>query len=240
MGMPITVEVVDDIAKRDFESVFTYFTRVDKKYSTYKTTSEISKINDGLPRSEWSQEMQLVIDLCEQTKKLTDGYFDIDHNGKLDPSGLVKGWAINNAAKVLSDKGIKNFYIEAGGDIQVHGANADTKPWAVGIRNPFNIEEIIKVINLTDVGIATSGTYIRGQHIYNPRDNHHEANSVRSLTVIGPNIYEADRYATAAFAMGKEGIAFIESTPNLEGYMVDANKIATYTSGFERYVAPNV
>ena len=239
MGMPITVEVVDDITSQDFESVFTYFKRVDNRYSTYKVTSEISKINNGLPRREWSQEMKQVLGLCEQTKQLTNGYFDISHNGKLDPSGLVKGWAINNAAKLLSDKGIKNFYIEAGGDVQVQGTNADAQLWAVGIRNPFNIEEIIKVVKLTDVGIATSGTYIRGQHIYNPRADHHEINSVKSLTVVGPNIYEADRYATAAFAMGKKGIAFIEATLSLEGYMVDENKIATYTSGFERYVAPN-
>ena len=236
MGMPITVEVVEKVAGSDIESVFAYFRSVDKRYSTYKASSEISKINAGLPRNKWSREMKAVLELCEQTKELTNGYFDISHDGKLDPSGLVKGWAINNAANLLLDKGVKNFYIEAGGDIQAHGTNADNQPWAVGLRNPFNIEEIIKVIRLTTEGVATSGAYIRGQHIYNPHNNHREAGFVKSLTVIGPNVYEADRYATAAFAMGQDGIAFIESTPGLEGYVVDANKLATYTSGFERYV----
>ena len=58
------------------------------------------------------------------------------------------------------------------------------------------------------------------------------------LTVIGPDILEADRFATAAFAMGRPGIGFIEERPELEGYMVDAGGRATFTSGFEDYCAP--
>jgi len=133
MGMPITVEVVAARAKADIAAVFAYFKSVDEKYSTYKATSEISQINDGLPKTQWSQEMTTVLDLCQQTKRLTNGYFDIKHDGKLDPSGLVKGWAINNAASLLRDKGVQNFYIEAGGDIQVQGNTAAHQPWAVGI-----------------------------------------------------------------------------------------------------------
>ncbi len=60
---------------------------------------------------------------------------------------------------------------------------------------------------------------------------------VKSLTVIGPDIYEADRFATAAFAMGRGGIDFIESLEGFEGYMIDASKTATFTSGFGRYAA---
>jgi thiamine biosynthesis lipoprotein len=237
MGMPITVEIVGSATDSDIKSVFEYFKSVDERFSTYKTTSEISKINKGLPKSEWSQETKAVLDLCEETKKLTKGYFDIYRKGKLDPSGLVKGWAIYNAAQLLLGSGLKNFYIEAGGDIQAQGVNAEGEPWAVGIRNPFNIVEIIKAVRLTNQGLATSGTYIRGQHIYNPHHSDQEISEIKSLTVIGPNVYEADRYATAAFAMGRTGIEFIENTAGLEGYMVDADKIATYTSGFERYVS---
>jgi len=179
--------------------------------------------------------MKTVLDLCEQTRLATRGYFNISHNGKRDPSGLVKGWAIANAAKMLKELKVKDFYIEAGGDIQVSGQVADRKPWTVGIRNPFNLNEIIKTISLSTEGIATSGTYIRGQHIYNPFNLGHPIDTVKSLTIIAPNIYDADRFATAAFAMGQEGINFIETTPQLEGYMVTDNKMATYTSGFERY-----
>jgi thiamine biosynthesis lipoprotein len=240
MGMPITVEVVGETSGESIENVFKYFSRVDDRFSTYKPTSEISKINNGLPSSKWSSEMKIVLDLCDQTKKLTSGYFDILSHGKLDPSGLVKGWAVNNAAQKLIDSGTRNFYIEAGGDIQVNGLNAHNQPWVIGIRNPFNIEEIVKVVQLKNQGMATSGTYIRGQHIYNPHMRGQEITDINSLTVIGPNVYEADRYATAAFAMGFNGIAFIDEIPGLEGYMIDSNKTATYTRGFESYEVPNV
>lgn len=236
MGMPITVEVVDSDSTLLLADVFGFFRGVDKRYSTYKATSEISRINRGLPRAEWSTEMRKILYLCDLTKQQTDGYFDIEHNSKLDPSGLVKGWAIWEAAKRLRKHGAQNFYIEAGGDIQTNGRNAEQQPWTVGIRNPFNRDEIIKVLRAENKGIATSGTYIRGEHIYNPHQPDTPPTAVQSLTVIGRNIYEADRFATAAFAMGKEGIDFIERTDGLEGYMVDDKGIATLTSRFQEYV----
>jgi len=236
MGMPITVEIVDPKGIKYFDIVFAYFREIDNRYSTYKNDSEISQINTGLQKSKWSVEMKTVLGLCEQTRKDTNGYFNIEHNGKRDPSGLVKGWAINNAAGMLREKKITNFYIEAGGDVQVNGKGPKHQSWTVGLRNPFNSEEIIKTIEVSTEGVATSGTYIRGQHIYNPFHPDSPIEQVKSLTIIGPNIYEADRFATAAFAMGLEGINFINTIQGLEGYMVTDNKIATYTSGFERYV----
>ncbi|HSW74585.1 MAG TPA: FAD:protein FMN transferase [Candidatus Saccharimonadales bacterium] len=235
MGMPITVEVVDSEDPRLLADVFGFFRNVDSRYSTYKVDSEISRINNGLPEAEWTTEMHSVLHLCDITKQQTNGYFDIGHNGKLDPSGLVKGWAIWQAAKRLHKHGVQNFYIEAGGDIQTSGKNARQQPWTVGIRNPFNRDEIIKVLRVKNKGVATSGTYIRGQHIYNPHQPDAPLTEVQSLTVVGENIYEADRFATAAFAMGKDGIHFIERKDGLEGYMVDGRGIATFTSGFQEY-----
>lgn len=236
MGMPITVEATHGAAAADLAAVFAYFTEIDDRYSTYKADSEISRVNKGLPSERWSAEMKRVLKLCEETKRQTDGYFDISRSGKLDPSGLVKGWSIHNAAGILGKRGIKNFYIEAGGDIQTSGLNAEGRPWRVGIRNPFNVDEIVKVVQLSGAAIATSGTYIRGEHIYNPHDSYKPATAIASLSVIGPNIYDADRFATAAFAMGEQGIRFVESLRDLEGYMIDTKGLATMTSGFERYV----
>lgn len=239
MGMPITVEIVDDLKSDVFKEVFDYFRYIDHKYSTYKSTSEISKINKGLDREHWSAEMKKVLDLCEQTKRLTNGYFNVSQNGKIDPSGLVKGWAINNAANILRRKKLKNFYIEAGGDIQVSGHHKDGNKWLVGIRNPFDVNHIVKVLRVSDEGVATSGLYIRGDHIYNPLSPKDKPEKVQSLTVIAKNIFEADRFATAAFAMDTKGIAFIESVPGLEAYMINNEGIATFTSGFSKYVVKN-
>lgn len=236
MDMPITVEIVDkSVTENIFDKVFEYLKTVDDKFSTYKKNSEISLINAGIVKKKnFSQDMKEVFQLSQQTKKETDGFFDIYRRGKYDPSGIVKGWAIYNASLIIKRHGFKNFYVDAGGDIQVSGRNKNNDAWKIGIKNPFNQDEIVQVVYILDEGLATSGTYIRGNHIYNPKDNRKE-NDIISLTVIGPNVYEADRFATAAFAMGKNGILFLERLPGFEGYMIDKSGIATYTSKFKNY-----
>ena len=237
MGMPVVVQVIDKNAKEeDVSEVFSYFHYIDNKFSTYKKNSEISQINRGeLNELNYSNEMRKILSLCQKTKQETNGFFEINNNGVLDPSGIVKGYAINNGANILVQKGYKNIYVEIAGDIQVFGNNGKDNFWKIGIQNPFNLEEIIKVVKLKDRGIATSGTYIRGSHIINPKKKK-PAEDIVSITVIGPNVYEADRFATAAFAMGKKGIRFIEGLKGFEGYMIQKDKTAVYTSGFSNYV----
>ena len=238
MGMPITVEIADQSAKEeDFDVVFSYFRSVDEQFSPYKETSEVSRLNKGeLRESDYSDEMKEVLALAEQTKKDANGYFDVWHKGKFDPSGIVKGWSIYNASKILDKRGLAHFYVDAGGDIEVRGKNGEGALWKVGIRNPFETNSIIKTLQLTDCGVATSGTYIRGQHIYNPLEPDSVIKDIVSLTVVGPNVYEADRYATAAFAMGRDGIVFLSSIPHLAAYVIDANGVATMTTNFEKFV----
>ncbi len=250
MGMPIIVDPGET-------QVFDYFREIDERFSSYKKNSEVTAINDGrLKIKNASRDMKLILKLAEETRKETGGYFDVYHNNYLDPSGIVKGWAIYEASKILDKKGTKKYYINAGGDIQTKGG-----PWTVGIRNPFKTNENVKIVYLNGEGIATSGTYEKGNHIYDPHsmnsnfensflrsrqtswpvtsfsgNSHKDVGSIVSITVIGKNVYEADRFATAAFAMGKNGINFIEKQDGLEGYMIDVDGIGTMTSGFEKYV----
>lgn len=261
MGMPVTVEIVStdasgvsDIAGF-MKEVFDYFVYVDEKFSTYKSTSEISAINAGtLAPADYSDDMKEIFMLAEKTKIETEGYFDIvNRQGKYDPSGIVKGWAIWNAGKILRRRGVDNFFVDAGGDVQTSGFKSGGKDgtgekkaekWSVGIADPFvgHYDKVVKVVHVSGEGVATSGTAVRGQHIYNPHKKSAEIDDIFSLTVIGPNIYEADRFATAAFAMGKRGIEFIENLKSLEGggrlegYMIDRDGMAVMTSGFEKYV----
>lgn len=239
MGMPITIEIVDNSATSgDLEHLFAYLVSVDERFSTYKPESEISQINSGkLVAEEWSDDMRTIFLLAEETKQKTFGYFDIaTPEGTIDPSGIVKGWAISQVAELLHTRGITNFYIDAGGDIEAHGVNMAGIPWSVGIRNPFNATEIVSILALSDAGVATSGTSMRGAHIYDPHRKTRDIHDIVSMTVIGPNAFEADRFATAAFAMGRKGIAFIETHPGLEGYMIDKEGIGTATSGFDTYL----
>lgn len=239
MGMPILVEIVgEEVGEDIFEKVFSYFVSVDERFSTYKETSEVTALNKAaLGLQEISSEMKEVFLLSELTKNETDGFFDIKRpDGFIDPSGLVKGWSIRNAARLLEEEGFNNFYLEAGGDIQVSGCNSQGENWKIGIINPFNPQEIIRVLSLSYRGVATSGEYVRGKHIYNPKTGRPVESDVVSLTVVAPDIYEADRFATAVFAMGKPGIRFIEEKDGLEGFMVLADGKTLNTSNFETYI----
>lgn len=237
MGMPVVIEIVDSNATEEvFEEVFDYLISIDERFSPYKKSSEITLYNEGkILKKDLSDDLKKIFELGEKTKNETDGFFNISHDGKIDPSGLVKGWAIYHAGELLRKKGFKNFYVEIAGDIEIAGFNSEGKKWVIGIRNPFNKNENVKVVSLSERGIATSGNYERGLHIYNPKEKK-LAEEIASLTVIGPNVYEADRFATACFAMGKEGIYFIEKLSGFEGYMIDHNGLATFTSGFEEYL----
>jgi len=237
MGMPVTVAIVDETAKQGaIDVIFGYFHGIDERFSPFKETSETSLINRGQKdKNSWSDEMKAVVELAEKTKLETEGYFDImTPTGAFNPVGIVKGWAIKNAADALRSGGFRNFFVDAGGDIEASGTNRDGEQWSVGIKNPFKQDEIVKTLYLSDLGIATSGTYIRGDHIYDPHTGN-ATDEIVSLTVIGPNVCEADRFATGAFAMGKNGISFIEGLPGFEGYTIDKHGIATMTTGFSKY-----
>ena len=238
MGMPITIAIVGDDGAAT-EAAFQYFRDVDSRFSPFRPESELSRMNRGeIREGDVSGEMLEVLTLSELTRHETMGYFDARRpDGRVDPSGLVKGWAIRNAARRVETAGYRNYCIEAGGDIQCRGHNEQGKRWRVGIRNPLAQDQIVKILVPGDGGVATSGTYVRGRHIYDPVGGGDAADDIASLTVVGPDIYEADRFATAAFAMGRSGIEFIESTHGLEAYSIDRQGVATMTSGFSRIVA---
>ena len=240
MDMPITIEIADPAAPEGAaEPAFAFFAWVDATFSPYRSDSEISQINDGrLTLAQASEPMRAIFQLAEETREDTRGYFDIRRGERFEPSGIVKGWAIHNAALLLRRQGYGNLSVDAGGDIQVCGASPDGGPWRVGICNPFEPNTSVKTLALTECGVATSGTYFRGEHIYNPLRAGPLVGGVASLTVIGPNVYEADRFATAAFAMGAQGVDFVEGLEGFEAYQIDTAGVATFTTGFTRYVAP--
>ncbi len=250
MGMPITVTIPDrersdrvppgarfPTVEAAIDAVFDYFREVDGRFSPYRRDSETSRIDRGeLDPEDASPAMKEVLALSEETRLLTGGYFDVRFEGRFDPCGLVKGWAINAAACMLDKDGFLSFCIEAGGDMEMRGANDEGRPWRVGIRSPFDTAKIVKVLSMTDRGIATSGTYIRGRHIWDPV-NKTRADEIASLTVIGPDAYQADRVATAAFAMGEKGIEFVAGLPGFDGYMIGHDGTALCTLGLAGYEA---
>ncbi|MDE2335538.1 MAG: FAD:protein FMN transferase [Rhodospirillales bacterium] len=237
MGMPITVDVPAG-TQAVIEAAFARFADIEARFSPYRPDSEVVRFNalrlaDGEP----SEELREVLALAERTRIETRGYFDIARpDGFLDPTGIVKGWAIRDVAHLIEAQGFTDYLVDAGGDIQCRGSAPDGEPWRIGIRNPFDAMQIVKIVAPRDRGIATSGTSARGQHIYDPHRPGREISDVRSITVIGPDVLEADRFATAAFAMGESGIDFIEAQPGLEGYLIGADRVAVQTTGFREFV----
>ena len=234
MGMPVTLEVVGGDQSTD-EQVFEYLLGVDRTFSTYKSDSAISRINRGeLTRGEAPVEVRQVLADCDEMRLRTNGYFDIRRGDAIDPSGLVKGWSIGEAAKLLDAAGVHNYCLEAGGDIVVRGNNADGEKWRVGIRNPRRKNEIVKVLKVTDMAVATSGTYERGEHIYDPHTGK-AATAWLSLTVVGSEIVPADVFATAACAMGGGGPGWV-AKQGLECYAIGHDETAVFTPGLERFL----
>jgi len=239
MGMPICLTVLDHGAgQQDLDAVFAEFSAIDAQFSPFKNDSELSRFNRGeIAETDFTPRMREIVALCEKTRRETGGYFDIKRlDGTIDTCGMVKGWAIRNAARQLAAMGFCDFCVDAGGDIQCCGVNGEGVDWMVGIRNPFSANEIVKILQPKGCGIATSGNYIRGDHIYDPHTGRYGSDDIVSLTVIASDVLEADRYATAAFAMGRKGIHFIERMPGLEAYEIDASGTARMTSGLKTYL----
>jgi thiamine biosynthesis lipoprotein len=191
MGMPIVVEIRDGDAP--FDEVFAWFRRVDETFSTYKPDSEISRVARGEPAI--SPEVRDILDRCERLRAQTNGYFDAYAGGRLDPSGVVKGWAVDRAADLLDAAGVREYVVNAGGDMRLRGS------WRVGIQHPRERQAIAAVVEATDLALATSGEYARGRHVLDPHTGA-PPNGILSATISGPDLATADAYATAALAMG--------------------------------------
>jgi thiamine biosynthesis lipoprotein len=242
MGMPAQLVVEDQgIQTCDLEHIFAGLTAADAQFSPFKPDSEISRLNRGeIGWDTISPEMHDLLQLCELSRRQSRGYFDIRcRSGTIDLCGIAKGWAIARAARQLGAMGFANFCVEIAGDMQCSGCNREGTPWRIGIRNPFALDEIVKIVRLSGCGVATSGNYLQKRHIYNPHAPDDPLDEIVSLTVIGPDIMAADAFATAAFAMGRAGLEFIESMPGLEGYEIDAGGMARMTGGLAQYLAPS-
>jgi FAD:protein FMN transferase len=234
MGMPIVVDVRDEtVPGRAVEEVFQWLRRVDETFSTYKDSSEISRLDRGeLTIEDVSPEVREVLAACEVYRIETGGFFDARWCGRLDPSGLVKGWAVDRAAEILYAAGARNYAVNAGGDMCLAGGGLPASAWRVGIQHPLEVGAVAAVVETTDLAVATSGAYRRGDHVADPHTGLRPA-GVISVTVTGPELATADVYATAAFAMGAErGPAWTARLRHYEAFSILADGTTRSTPGF--------
>ncbi|MBF0254102.1 MAG: FAD:protein FMN transferase [Candidatus Omnitrophica bacterium] len=159
---------------------------------------------------------------------------------KVDLGGVAKGYAVDEVARILLKGGIRDFMIDAGGDMYCRGGRGGERGWPIGIQDPTREGGIIGVLDMVDMAVTTSGDYsryytINGKrlsHIIDPRTGYPQERAT-SATVITPSAEEADALSTALCVLGgPEGIALIETIPNAEALIVENHEgtLKTYRS----------
>jgi len=151
---------------------------------------------------------------------------------KIDLGAIAKGYGIDEAAKILQKHGIKDFLIDAGGDIYCSGKQRDMRPWSIGVQDPFKGSSILDVLSLSNKAVTTSGDYQRFYIIEGKRFSHiidpatgYPQESIVSATVIADSAMAADALSTALCVMKpEEGIALIEAHEGIEALIVEKNQ----------------
>jgi thiamine biosynthesis lipoprotein len=237
MGTVFTIDVRDPGSWDDaIADCVAWLHRVDALFSTYRTDSEVSRLGRGeLTIGSAHPYLREVFELCEQVRTTTHGYFTAHWRGTPDPTGLVKGWAIDRASTLLREHGSRNHAVNGGGDMCLAGTAAPGRPWRVGISDPRRPRHILTVVTGSDVAVATSGLAERGPHIVDPWTGS-PALDLAAVTVVGPGLTLADAYATAAVAMGADALAWLDDLPQYEAFLVTADGVRRRTEGLARFV----
>ena len=231
MGMPIGIQAPADV---DVEPAFAWLREVDATFSTYRDDSDVSRLARGeLTIAECRPAVDDVLARCLELERATAGFFSVRPAGRLDPSGLVKGWAVDGAAERLE---AASFCINAGGDVLARGRSAPGRRWRVGVRHPVELDRLAAVLAVEDRAVATSGQYERGPHIVDPHTGA-PPTGLLAVTVVGPDLATADAYATAAFAMGADGPRWTATLDGYDALCITSDHRVLSTPGFARHRA---
>lgn len=206
---------------------------VDRVFSPYRPDSQVSRLADGRAAlGECGPEVAEVLRLGAELGRSTGGAFTCEPGGRLDPCGVVKGWAIERASTVLHDAGAHDHCVNGGGDVQARGEAGPGEPWRIGIADPRDHGGLVAVVSGRDIAVATSGTAERGGHILDPRTGRPAA-CLASVTLVGRHLTDVDALATAAFAMGDAARAWAEARPGIEALGVTPEGGLWWTPAFE-------
>lgn len=216
MGLPVSVHVRGDVNRHDVTTavgqVWGVLHRADAVFSTWRPDSDLMRLRRGEVSAAqvhpWLAEVE---QLCVDAERRTGGLFSASFDGAHhDPTGLVKGWAVERAALHLRHVPGISWCVNAGGDL-LAGTGRDAAPttWNVGVEDPRLPGGVAATVPLRVGGLATSGAAARGAHVVDPRTGAAIARA-GSATVWGPTLLWADVWATALFVDPVEGTATLE------------------------------
>ena len=240
MGMPVSVHLRgvgsgSEEADERVQAAYDELRSIDVLFSPYLPDSQVSRIDRGeLAVGDAHPLVAEVVELCEVARVVTEGSFDAyrpaaDGRRRFDPTGLVKGWAVQRAAEHLAAGLGCDVSVNAGGDIAIRPGR-EAEPWRIGVEDPTDPTRILAVVPVVAGGVATSGTAHRGRHIVDPRDGR-PSDDVLSVTVVGASLLWADVLATAAFVRGPAGLGLVEGLVGYEALVVARDGSLTTTSG---------
>lgn len=223
MGMPVSLAAsrpCDD----QWAAVMAELRWVDEVFSTYRPQSFISRLGRGeVALSDCPSEVAEVLALGESARIASDGAFDVWNDGRLDPSGVVKGWAVERASRLLTDV---DFCLSAGGDMVCRSSG---KAWQIGIEHPLDPSRLIATVPVRNGAVATSGTARRGQHLWDGRGAPPEG--IAAVSVLAPTLTWADMDATAAFALGQRAPQWLRSRHGRKALVVWADGTSDVVEG---------
>ncbi|MEU1042082.1 FAD:protein FMN transferase [Streptomyces sp. NPDC005551] len=212
---------------------------VDEMFSTYRQDSQVMRLARGeLSVGECDPQVAEVLALGAEAERLSEGWFSTTYEGRLDPTGIVKGWAGERAARHIAAAGASGVSVNGGGDVQLCGVPGPARPWRVGVSDPLrpgSLAAVVSAAGADELAVATSGTAERGAHIVDPRTGRPAVTDLLAVTVVGPRLTWADAWATAAFAMGsRQAPAWLESLPGVEALLITAGDEVRCTDGLAR------
>ncbi len=205
MGIPMSVDIRDavdeHVERAAVRDAFDGMHDADRRFSRHRPDSEVSRYDGGAT----SGDLREVLGIAAHFGRLSGGAFSVRRpDGSLDTDGVVKGWAAQRAADSLLAAGLTRFCLNAGGDVVVRGGPEAGRGWNVGVRDPDDPQSFLTVLELRDGAVATSGTYERGEHVWDGRDGS-TATGLRSATVVAADLTTADVLATCVLALGPGG-----------------------------------
>ena len=233
MGMPVSLALrgrhTDDArALAAWAEAMGVLHEADRVFSTYRSGSAISRLDRGeVDVGDCPPEVAEVLALAEEARLESGGAFDVRRDGPdsgrvLDPSGVVKGWAVERAARCLEVLDGTDLCLSAGGDLVCRVVDPGRPAWQIGIEDPQAPDRILAVVPVRNGAVATSGTAHRGAHIVDARTGEIPA-GVSSVTVVARDLTWADIDATAAYAQGADALAWLRRRPRRCGLVVAAD-----------------